>query len=50
MERIIMKMEDMLVLGLDVDGDIIKSTKGEPIFVIADTHASSIMKENKEEQ
>ena len=42
-----MKYDDMLMLGLDPDGDIIEGVKGERIFVIADTHASSIMKDDE---
>ena len=42
-----MKYDDMLILGLDPDGDVITDTKGESIFVIADTHASSIMKDKE---
>lgn len=45
MKRVIMKLEDMIILGLDVEGDFITDTKGEPIFVVADTYASSIMED-----
>ena len=50
MERKIMNTEDMILSGLDVGGDIIKGPNGEPIFVISEDHASSIMKEIKKEK
>lgn len=39
MLRLLMSLESMLIQGLDPEGDYITSTKGEPIFVIADIYA-----------
>ncbi len=49
MKRVIMNLEDMTLLGLDIDGDVIKDDNGDHVFVISDEHASSIMNDRDEE-